>query len=404
MTDPRRWISRIRSVDPPGLWEEATRRAEGGVPRLADGPTTRSLRSTPRLAALLTGLSVGALTLILVGLALRADTGNGRRNTSVPPGTTSPSSGDATSGPTRLDPITLEASPDDGAVVWDEVAVVPAGDAEEEVGVQPCSDCGDRSVPAALAVAPDRTFWVADPYKRRIAHFAQDGSFVGAIPVDTGPADLAFVGGRLYVLLADGGSEIAAVDGATLHDPITINDEGKPLHVKALVGGQGELLVLVQGAERLLGGYWAYASVHPATGQVMPSQGVLTHFGTRADLQPSRAATFDLQWSLGDRPTAVQGIGFQLVRGGSNVQTTVGDAYLRTCTGGGVATVMSIGDGSGTPVGVWYLEISAQGRAPIFERLPAEGFIEDVRRSLTFGPDGVYWMQLRDDGLHIYRR
>jgi len=131
---------------------------------------------------------------------------------------------------------------------------------------------------------------------------------------------------------------------------------------------------------------------------------VLTHFGTRADLQPSRPATFDLRWSLGDRPTAVQGIGFQLVREGSNVETTVGDAYLRTCTGGGVATVMSIGDGAGTQVGAWYLEISAQGRAPIFERLPADGFIEDIRRSLTFGPDGVYWMQLRDDGLHIYRR
>jgi hypothetical protein len=380
------------------------RRSVADVPRPTGVTTTRSLRRAPRLAALVTGLAAGALTLTLVALAVWADTGDGRRTTPVPPATTSPSVGDSTPGPTRLDPITLEASQDDGAVLWDEVAVVPAGDAEEEVGVEPCSDCGDRLVPTALAVGPDRTFWVADRYKRRIAHFAEDGSFLGATPVDSGPADLAFVGDRLYVLLADDGSEIAVAEGGVLRGPITVNDDGRPLHVEALIGGQGELLVLIQGAERLLGGYWAYASVDPATGQVMPSAGVLTHFGTRADLQPSRPATFDLRWSLGDRPTAVQGIGFQLVRDGSNVETTVGDAYLRTCTGGGVATVMSIGDGAGTPVGAWYLEISAQGRAPIFERLPADGFIEDIRRSLTFGPDGVYWMQLRDDGLHIYRR
>ena len=67
--------------------------------------------------------------------------------------------------------------------------------------------------------------------------------------------------------------------------------------------------------------------------------------------------------------------------------------------------MMSIGDGQGMPVGAWYLEISAEGGPPVFEQLPGDGDIGNIRRYLTVGPDGqVYWMRLLDDGLHIYKR
>jgi hypothetical protein len=60
---------------------------------------------------------------------------------------------------------------------------------------------------------------------------------------------------------------------------------------------------------------------------------------------------------------------------------------------------MSIADGA------WYLEIVPESPPIVFERLPSGGFIGDVRRYLTVGPDGhVYWMRLLEDGLHIYRR
>ena len=86
------------------------------------------------------------------------------------------------------------------------------------------------------------------------------------------------------------------------------------------------------------------------------------------------------------------------------MRTTVGDAYVRTATRDGVATVMDIGDGQGLPAGVWYLEIEPDGSA-VFDRLPKGRFIGDVRRYLTVGPDGhVYRMRLLDDGLHIYMR
>jgi hypothetical protein len=41
----------------------------------------------------------------------------------------------------------------------------------------------------------------------------------------------------------------------------------------------------------------------------------------------------------------------------------------------------------------------------MLERIPYSGFIGDLMLSLSVGPDGgVYWMQLKNDGLHVYRR
>jgi hypothetical protein len=133
---------------------------------------------------------------------------------------------------------------------------------------------------------------------------------------------------------------------------------------------------------------------------------VRTNQGTRADFVPSftRPATYELRWALDGRITAEQDYRFQLVRDGLGSRATVGDMYLRTRTGGGVATLVSIGDGQGEPVGVWYLEISALGKQPIFERVEATTFVGNNRRYLTFGPDGVYLMRLLDDGVHILRR
>jgi len=52
----------------------------------------------------------------------------------------------------------------------------------------------------------------------------------------------------------------------------------------------------------------------------------------------------------------------------------VGNTYVRTATGVGIATALSIGDGQGDVQGVWYLEIPADGGTPVFERLPSYAF------------------------------
>jgi hypothetical protein len=317
---------------------------------------------------------------------------------------------------TALDPFTLTASLDGEPVVWPEVAFIPAGEADDQIGYSRCSDCV-LPVPSALAVDRDGSYWIADGLKARIAHFARDGSFIEAFPAKIGSAlpvaehaaDLAFVGDRLYVLLEEGASRIAPVGANGLGEPLVVNHEGRRLDVEALILGQDELLVLVSGAEELLGGFWAYATVHPATGQITPAPGVQDSVGSYIDIQPDFDAspgTFEIRWSRdGQGLTTVQEVRFQLVRGGQDGRTTVGDMYVRTSTQWGVATVVSIGDGQGTPVGKWYLEILPESPSFTFERLPDEGFIGNARRYLTAGPDGrVYWMRLLEDGLHIYRR
>jgi hypothetical protein len=73
--------------------------------------------------------------------------------------------------PAELAPITLTASLDEAPLRWTEVAFIPAGNAQSEVGFESCSDC-HLPVPSALAVSKDGSFWIADPLKRRIAHFS----------------------------------------------------------------------------------------------------------------------------------------------------------------------------------------------------------------------------------------
>ena len=317
-----------------------------------------------------------------------------------------------------LDPLTLTASLDDPGASWAEVAFLPTGDAEDELGDSRCSDCV-LPVPSALAVAPDGSFWITDDLKARVAHFAKDGSFIEAFPAEIGSAlliaehsaDLAFVGDRLYVLLEEGSAKIASVAAGGLGDPIIVNNEGQRLHVQALIGGQDELLVLVSGAEQLLGGYWAFATVDRATGQVAPSSGPRSTGGVRVDFAPlldDPPGNYQIRWyPEGAGLVVAQDVRFQLVRNGNDLHTTAGDTYLRISTRRGVATIVGISNIQGTAQGLWYLEITAEGDAPFFERIADEGLggTANNRRYLTVGPDGdVYLMRLFDDGIRIYRR
>ncbi|MEX0985251.1 MAG: hypothetical protein WD096_09400 [Actinomycetota bacterium] len=316
--------------------------------------------------------------------------------------------------PGHLEPLMLTASLDVAPAVWAEVARVPMGDEEQELGVQPCYHCGEQLVPSALAVDADGGLWIADAWKARIAHFAPDGSFVEAFPVQigsaipgsSGSADLAFVGDRLYVLEEEGGSTIIPLGADGPEQPIVVNDGGRALEVQAVIPGQDEILVMISGAERLLGSYWAFASVDPMTGQVTPSPGVRSGDGRLAEIVPTGSGDWEVRWSeSNDGLSAIQELETELIQAGERSRATVGDTYVRTATERGIATVWSVGDARGTYLGAWYLELTADGADPVFERLPGDAFIGDARRHLTLGPDGhVYWMRVAQDGLHVYRR
>ena len=169
-------------------------------------------------------------------------------------------------------PITLVANLDQDPVEWREVAFLPAGDSNDQIGLDPCFHC-EALVPAALAVAPDGSYWIADSYKRRIAHYTEDGSFIEAIPVRRGPADLAFADDRLYVLFEEGGRTVVPVEPGAVGEPVSLTAAGKPMHVLAFVGGQEQLLAWFTDAEKTLGRFWAIGAIDPATGEVTPAPG-----------------------------------------------------------------------------------------------------------------------------------
>lgn len=322
---------------------------------------------------------------------------------SIGPSSTSP----ADPAPARLPSLTLTASLDEPPVDWTQIAFLPAGDAQNEVGFRPCSDCV-LPVPAALAVADNGSLWIADALKRRVAHFSSDGSFIGAIPVKQGPADLVFVGHHLYALLKVGGSAIVRIERGGVSKAVTVNNDGKPLHVQGLIGGQDELVTLIAGAGKLLGAYWAMTTVDPVTGQVTPAAGaeVSRHrFMDFAPLVRTRDADYGVLWSNEEHTSRQRTIRFQLLKNSKQLGTTVGDTYVRSSTSTGVITLVNLGGQGGLPAGRWYLEIPMNGAKLIFERVPEEGFIGDALRYLSVGDDGrVYWMQLGDNGLHVYRR
>lgn len=74
MPDPREWMAPITRVEPPDLWAEAEARARSGS--VGSGGEGRSgdqrPRGTPRLAALITGITTGVLAVTVVFIALRA--------------------------------------------------------------------------------------------------------------------------------------------------------------------------------------------------------------------------------------------------------------------------------------------------------------------------------------------
>lgn len=406
MPEPKRWISRIRAVEPPDLWDEVGRRREATEDE--SGRREDVFARRPRLAALATGLVAGAIALALVAVALRSAPEERLRSTPSHSVGASPSPSEVPE-PARLDPIVLTGDFDDPLTPWTDVATIPVGRTESEIGSPDCFHC-EITVPGGLVVAEDGSFWIGDPLNGRVAHFSSDGTFLGGVATERGPADVTLVGDQIFALLEQGASKIQLIGPAGAGRVITANDGGRGMHVEALIGGQGQLLALISGAERLLGSYWAFAFVDPGTGQITPAPGLITHSGTFADLKwvdtENGPPMYELRWSNGERTTAVQDVLFEFTAGGENARVAIGDMYLRTCTRNGTATVVSVGDAQGNPVGAWFLEFSTLGREPVFERIAEEGLgIGGTRQSLTLGADGfTYRMELRDDGLHILRR
>src|SRR5438067_12787062 len=107
----------------------------------------------------------------------------------------------------RLPKIVLRADLSEPPRRWHVVARIPYGPRASELGLVPSGRSSPlRLVPFAFAIGQDRSIWVLDAVKRRIAHYAADGHYLGAVHgfrfdrFHAHPRDMAFAGDRLVTL------------------------------------------------------------------------------------------------------------------------------------------------------------------------------------------------------------
>jgi hypothetical protein len=265
---------------------------------------------------------------------------------------------------------------------------------------------------------------VLDIVKRRLAHYARDGTFLGDVPglhplLSRQPfgQDLAISDGHMYVLQAGGPrTTIRMVTGQTVasgEQTVSLDDQEVVLHL--LFPSHEAVIGYVEGQlEPLGGGSSGFAEVDlPGTGDarllpgapVGPSKWIdVVGVGDRdfqiefkdaagAVVQPIRAVPV-----LRDHGRVTHVNGFI----GVEIQAVLDDAV------GLLVGAAGVRPGTGENVeGTWYLQVSIDGHPLIWERVAEDRGSKDIRHLRTFvgGPDGaVYQMRVVQSGVQILRR
>jgi hypothetical protein len=325
--------------------------------------------------------------------------------------------------------IVLRADLKDPVTMWEQVAFIPFGASESELGV--IDDIEQASLPLmppSFALAPDGSLWVLDLIKRRVAQYSAAGSFLGAVGgfdldrFSPSPIDMGFVGDRLFVverLEQATGSAIRFVEGGVLSPRTALRGGGVPVYVFKLLQGSSELMGVSGGyaltSEHHLGlGPRGPARLDPAgDGEITLVPGPLISPGVRAAL--TAPGDQDLEVSFVGRETRiVQPIHVAVVTGPEpdavDLEAVVGAGMAAVVPHGVVAFVQLSParpeDQERYGGGRWLLVVSDDGSPIVWERLP-EGTLSDEwqERHLGVGPDGaIYLMLARPDGMEIVRR
>jgi hypothetical protein len=311
---------------------------------------------------------------------------------------------------------------------WQRVLFVPFGRRTDRLGFKFFHE-SVNSQPSSLAVASDGSFWIADRWKDRLAHYSPSGKFLGAVRLQRPPPDvsiggartrvrdIAFSGDRMYVLLDPTGGPIARVGSDGSVEFLRPRLQGRPLWVAEIFPSIGPLTILV-------GGY-----AHPEQGSVedgpigffrweppgLPQRiaGLPGRGGSfvRLDRAPNTDQDFELR-HLAPGETFVQPFHVDVRTGsqvrGRSLQAVVGPGNLLATADDVIMYVMLSPsrprDASRYGGGRWLLRL---GRSPVlWERLPDPGIPDEPQsRHLALGPDeSLYLMVAQKGGMLILRR
>jgi hypothetical protein len=310
---------------------------------------------------------------------------------------------------------------------WTIAASIPFGDRPEELGF--IDDPGVSShpvLPAAFAFDADGSVWILDPFKRRVAHFAVDGGYLGELtglrfewPLPV-PNDVGSLDGRVFVLHQHG-TESSMLEMGRAGEPVLtpLTDGGEALTVPFLVSS----------TQVLLGRVLAFPSSGERPGPEPPGWG------------PSGVATLDPAgpaiasylpgvpigsetWAR-SRPVEPQGLEVAYVRPSSiviqplRVEVQPGPAQDSIPALVGPRLNLALGQEVGLEVqvmpsrladrsagsGTWYLQIGPGGAPLVWTRIPGTDVRDELQtRRIAADPNGVVFAMVAQGGaMRIYR-
>ena len=274
-------------------------------------------------------------------------------------------------------------------------------------------------VPFSFAIAPDRSIWMLDEVKRRVAHYSSGGRFLGAVGgfrfdrFHAHPRDLAFAGRRL-ITLEQGPGDLHGIVSVVAHGGLRrrrITYGGRTVVVGDLVTTRGPVVGFLSG--RISSGIsrhphgFAVLDV-PGRGGAHLLPGQPLGDGTWMRLTRARKQDLDVRYIASQR-RIVRPLRIELIAHGRRIPGFLGPELETSLRHGIVAYVraapvrsrdLRYGDGR------WLLEISDNGSPLLWERLPDPPLDDEtVVRHLTVGPnESLYMMVPGRRVVNIYRR
>jgi hypothetical protein len=327
----------------------------------------------------------------------------------------------------RLPGLVLTANLGDRPESWRLVAHIPFGRSPSRLGLfHDRRRTSTPLYPPSFAIGGDRSIWILDLVKHRIAHYSPRGRYLGqvsgvpfarATPV---PRDLAFAGDGLYLLAqrAPVAGVIRSVSEAGILPPATVLTQGHhPAVVTFLYPSAGPLLAQVEGRSsrngEVLGTGGSGVSRVLGRGEdvrFLPGYPLVDGSFLYLSAAPGSDQDLELHYASG-RMRAVRTIHVRLVSGnGGRVIPAITQLELDTGVPHAILAVVGVGPARTADQrygdGLWLLGAFDDGSPLIWERVAEPGLAQEfLHRSLTATQDGyIYRMIPEPDGVFIYRR
>jgi hypothetical protein len=328
--------------------------------------------------------------------------------------------------PTVRTPLALTADLSERPARWDRLALIPFGSLESRLGLElPPVHTSVPLMPRSFTRAPDGTVWILDVVKHRVAHYTLSGTYLGDVGglffdrFHPQPRDLAFWGGRLYILhqfhLA---ASFREVQGRHLGPVVDLADsDGDPLVMTTIYPSSNVPMGLSDGVaalDRLGTGPVGIGRIDlDGRAGFDLLDGLPVGASTSVTLTSYREQSFRLVTS-GAAGRVVQPMRIRMVAGEPADVHRVGAIFTdRIQAGADGALVLWL---KGAPArrvdadayggGDWLLRYPTDGSPLAFERLPTAPLDDSFQaRHLAVDFQGrIYLMLMLRRGMAIYRR